>query len=216
MLGLFLPLIAGAQVVIGARNVIEDGAALASAILQAGVTVMQATPATWRMLLAADWQPQSRIKALCGGEPLPMDLAGDLLQRVGALWNMYGPTETTIWSTCQMITNPNDVAIGRPIANTNAYVLDRQLRPVPLGVTGELYIGGAGVARGYRGRPELTEERFIVDPFVNDGGSRMYRTGDWARRNPSSVRTIVSPESRTMNSRRVPISTCGFNEHRQV
>ena len=143
-------------------------------------TVMQATPALWRALVAAGWSGSANLKILCGGEALPPDLAQALLPRCAELWNMYGPTETTIWSTIERIaTVASGVGIGQPIANTQVYVLDAHRQLVPPGLVGELYIGGDGVARGYRRRPELTSERFVPSPFVPD--ARLYRTGDLAR-----------------------------------
>jgi thioesterase domain-containing protein/acyl carrier protein len=122
------------------------------------------------------------MKALCGGEALPVALADELVSRGLELWNMYGPTETTIWSTCTRITTQGEqIKIGRPIANTRLYILDEAMNPVPVGAEGELWIGGEGLARGYRGRPDLTEERFVADPFVDTPGARMYKTGDLAR-----------------------------------
>jgi thioesterase domain-containing protein/acyl carrier protein len=143
---------------------------------------MQATPATWRMLIEAGWLGSDRLTILCGGEALPQDLVGALLDRSASLWNMYGPTETTIWSTIEKIQRADqEISIGRPIANTDIYILDQFLQPVPVGVSGELYIGGHGVARGYRGRAELTKERFVSHPFSTEPGARLYRTGDVAR-----------------------------------
>jgi acyl-coenzyme A synthetase/AMP-(fatty) acid ligase len=145
--------------------------------------VLQATPATWRLLLETGWAGKADLRILCGGEALPRDLADRLVERGSAVWNMYGPTETTIWSAVWRV-RPGDgpVLIGHPIANTQLHVLDDRHEPVPLGVVGELYIGGVGVARGYRGRPDLTAERFLEDPFAGAPGARMYRTGDLARR----------------------------------
>ncbi|WP_374586473.1 amino acid adenylation domain-containing protein, partial [Pseudoduganella sp.] len=183
-LELYLPLAVGARVVLASRATASDAGALAQAIDAHGITVMQATPATWRMLLAGGWQGARGLKVLCGGEALPADLSAQLRAVVGELWNVYGPTETTIWSTCRRVDGAcSGVAepIGRPIANTQVYVLDAQLQPVPLGAAGELYIGGLGVARGYLDRPELTAERFVRDPFSSDAGARMYKTGDLAR-----------------------------------
>lgn len=175
-LELLLPLTVGATVILASREAATDGAALAELLERA--TVLQATPATYRMLLESEWKG-GPLKALCGGEALPPSLAEALLGRVRELWNMYGPTETTIWSTCARIEDPGAITIGKPIANTRVYVLDARMRPVPIGVTGDLYIAGDGVALGYHDRPELTEERFLADAFRP--GARMYRTGDRAR-----------------------------------
>jgi amino acid adenylation domain-containing protein len=180
VLELFLPLVVGAQVDIVARATAMDGAALRSRIEQAGITVMQATPSTWRLLLDAGWPGGQGFVALVGGEAVPRDLVNALAARAGSVWNMYGPTETTIWSCIHPLTaSEGPVLIGRPIANTRALVLDRRLSPLPIGVPGELYLGGAGLARGYLGRPELTRERFIDDPFIV--GERLYGTGDLCR-----------------------------------
>jgi len=182
VLELFLPLITGAQVILASQDVAHDGRRLADYLAACGATLMQATPATWRMLIAAGWEGTSQLKALCGGEALPADLAQQLLQRVGSLWNMYGPTETTVWSTVERVTSAAEpILIGRPIANTQLYLLDAHRQPVPTGVVGELYIGGEGVARGYLNRPDLTAERFVPDPFSNQPWARLYRTGDLAR-----------------------------------
>lgn len=181
-LEIFLPLIVGARLVVASQEAIADGAALAELLAQTHATVMQATPITWRLLLAAGWQGDPRLDILCGGEALPLDLAQQLLPKCASLWNMYGPTETTIWSSCARIT-PQDqaISIGRPIANTQMYVLDPEQHLVAIGVPGELYIGGAGLARGYLHRPELTAERFIRHPFERGTEARLYRTGDLAR-----------------------------------
>lgn len=180
-LELFLPLIAGARVVIAPRDVTRNPDLLAAAIEENGITSMQATPATWQMLLQHGWKGRTGLKILSGGEPLSRDLANALLDRAGSLWNMYGPTETTVWSTVSEIGRGDQViTIGSPIANTTTYVVDENMQPVPLGVAGELYIGGAGLARGYHNRPELTREKFVPNPF-GDAGSRLYRTGDVAR-----------------------------------
>jgi non-ribosomal peptide synthetase component F len=141
---------------------------------------MQATPATWRLLLAAGWEGAPGFRVLCGGEALPADLADALAQR-GTLFNLYGPTETTIWSTCHRVSPGGPVLIGHPLANQQVHVLDGLGQRVPLGVPGELYIGGDGVSRGYLNRPDLTAERFVPDPFRGVPGARMYRTGDVVR-----------------------------------
>ena len=144
------------------------------------VTTMQATPTTWRMLIDAGWPGRRGLKVLCGGEGLPALLAEELLERDVELWNMYGPTETTIWSTTQRLMPGEPLTIGRPIGNTTLYILDAELQPTPVGVPGELHIGGSGLARGYRGRPDLTAERFIAHPFDAPPGARIYKTGDLA------------------------------------
>lgn len=178
-LELFLPLTTGAHVVLLSRDCVLDGKVLATHIEKASATVMQATPATWHLLLEAGWQGKSAVKILCGGEALTRDLANRLLHKGAGVWNLYGPTETTIWSTLwQVEAGDGPVSIGRPIANTQVYVLDAALAPVPVGVTGDIYIGGAGVAHGYLHRPELTTERFIPDPFSSQAGQRLYKTGD--------------------------------------
>jgi len=181
VLELFLPLTAGASVVVASREVAADGNKLLETLQEAGITIMQATPASWSLLLTAGWDGTPPIKVLCGGEAMLPDLAFELLKRGESVWNLYGPTETTIWSTCYELSDPDGpVLIGRPIANTQVYVLDCHGQPVPNGVTGELYIGGVGVTRGYLQRPELTTERFVPDIFAG-GDSRLYRTGDLAR-----------------------------------
>lgn len=181
-LELFLPLIVGARIIMAGRDVVANGAALVELLESSRATVMQATPVTWRILLATGWQGNPRLKILCGGEALPRELARQLLAKVGSLWNMYGPTETTIWSTvCQIEPTDETMSIGYPIANTTIYLLDTHLQPVPDGVPGELYIGGDGLARGYLNRPELTGERFIPHPFSDEPGARLYKTGDLAR-----------------------------------
>ncbi|HEY0607316.1 MAG TPA: amino acid adenylation domain-containing protein, partial [Herpetosiphonaceae bacterium] len=181
-LELFLPLIVGAQVVIAPREIVTDGQQLAHLIAAEAITVMQATPATWRMLLHAGWEGQPGLKILCGGEPLPRALADELLAGGMQLVNMYGPTETTIWSSLAAIEPADDrIPIGGPIANTQLYVLDRQLQLLPIGVPGELFIGGDGLARGYHNRSDLTAEKFVPNPFSVNPGARMYRTGDLMR-----------------------------------
>lgn len=181
-LELYLPLSVGARIVLVSREEASDPTSLADRLTTSGATVMQATPATWRMLLAAGWHEGSRLKILCGGEALPQELASELFGTGAELWNLYGPTETTIWSTVFNITKKDGpVLIGRPIANTQVYILDAHLQPVPIGVVGELFIGGEGLARGYLNRPELTAERFIPNPFGRVPGTRLYRTGDLVR-----------------------------------
>ena len=180
-LALYLPLTCSAQVILATADQAADPRQLAMLIDDASVTVMQATPATWRMLLESGWQPPARLRMLCGGEALAPDLARRLRATGATLWNMYGPTETTIWSSVDEV-DDGPITIGRPIANTQFYVLDPLQQVVPVGVTGELYIGGTGLARGYHARPALTAERFPTDPFHPD--ARLYRTGDLARYRP--------------------------------
>jgi len=180
VLELLLPLSVGARTVLASREDATDGAALAGLIARHGVTAMQATPSTWRLLIESGWGPSPGLKALIGGEGLPPDLAGPLLERCGELWNMYGPTETTVWSSCWRVEHPRrGIRIGRPIANTHIQILDQRLQPCPIGVPGEICIGGEGVALGYHRRPELNAERFIADP--ERPGGRLYRTGDRGR-----------------------------------
>lgn len=179
---LFSPLLHGARLVLVRRDEAWDGPRLAQRLASSGATVMQGTPATWRLLLEAGWRGQPGLKILCGGEAWPRELANELLRRAGAVWNGYGPTETTICSTLwQVQPGEGPLSIGRPLANTRTYVLASGMEPVPIGVPGELYIGGAGVARGYWRRPELTMERFVPDPFSGEIGARLYRTGDLVR-----------------------------------
>jgi acyl-CoA synthetase (AMP-forming)/AMP-acid ligase II/acyl carrier protein len=182
VLELLLPLAVGAQVVLASRDEALDGQALKALIERHGVNVMQATPATWRMLIGAGWMGSPQFRALIGGEGLPPDLASQLLARTGELWNMYGPTETTVWSTCWRVEEPaRSISIGRPIANTQIHVLDERLQPCPIGVPGELWIGGDGVTLGYWNRPELTAKCFVADPYSKAPGASMYRTGDRGR-----------------------------------
>jgi thioesterase domain-containing protein len=182
VLEIFLPLVSGACVVIAPSETVSDGWALAELINQCGATVLQATPSTLRMLLDAGWLGNSRLKILCGGESWTADLAKQLLTRCASLWNVYGPTETTVWSAVAKVEADRPVVIGSPIAKTRLYVLDDALQLVPVGVLGELYIGGDGLARGYLHQPTLTRERFVPDPFGGKPEARMYRTGDSVRR----------------------------------
>ena len=188
-LELFLPLIVGAQVVIAQAEEVGDGNALLRLLRTHRITVMQATPVTWQILLAAGWQGDPPLKMLCGGEALSRRLADQLLAQGGELWNLYGPTETTVWSSALRVQPGLDaVPIGPPIANTQFYVMDAQAQILPLGVPGELYIGGDGVALGYLHRPELSAERFVEDRVRHQPGARLYRTGDRVRlRVPGSL-----------------------------
>ncbi|WP_332875351.1 amino acid adenylation domain-containing protein, partial [Pseudomonas uvaldensis] len=184
-LELYLPLVCGAQVVLASREQGRDGHLLARMIAASAITVAQATPTSWRMLLEAGWQGAPGLVVLCGGEALPADLGQRVAERVKTLFNVYGPTETTIWSSATQVqaqgAGSGQVSIGRPIANTRFYLLDAQGRPVPVGVAAEIHIGGAGVARGYMNRDDLTRERFLDDPFCAEAKARMYRTGDIGR-----------------------------------
>ncbi|WP_394541492.1 amino acid adenylation domain-containing protein [Lysobacter enzymogenes] len=189
-LELYLPLICGARTVVADHDDAMDPARLSALLADHSIGFMQATPATWSALLAAQWPGSPTLAALCGGEPMPPSFRTGLRGRCGSLWNLYGPTETTVWSSCFRVeadgaeTLAASVPIGRPIANTRMYVLDPQGRPMPLGAVGELHIGGDGVARGYLNRAETTAERFLPDPFAADPAARMYRTGDLARQSP--------------------------------
>ncbi len=182
VLEIFLPLVVGARVVLLSREDSMDGRKVAATIDAAEITMMQATPSTWRLLLEAGWAGNKQLKILSGGEAISRDLAAQLLSKSAAVWNMYGPTETTIWSTVYQITGAEQqISIGKPIANTETYILDAQLQPVPIGIPGELYIGGAGLARGYWHQPALTTAKFIPHPFSGDPTARIYQTGDLAR-----------------------------------
>ncbi len=185
VLELQLPLAVGATIVLATRDEAMDGAALRGLLERHRATTMQATPVTWRLLLEAGWADRpggTPFKALVGGEALPADLAEQLISARAQVWNMYGPTETTVWSTCARITGIADgITIGRPIANTVVRILDARNGVCPIGVPGELCIGGAGVALGYWNRPELTAEKFVADPFSRAAGATLYRTGDRAR-----------------------------------
>jgi amino acid adenylation domain-containing protein len=180
-LELWLPLTTGARVVIASREEAADGTRLAQRLIDSEATIMQATPVTWRMLLQAGWQGRPLKKILCGGEALAPDLAEQLAALGVEVWNMYGPTETTIWSAVCRVRQGQRVVLGRPIANTSFHIVDARLQPAPIGVPGELLIGGDGLARGYLNRPELTAEKFIPNPFRPGPDSRLYRTGDLAR-----------------------------------
>lgn len=182
-LELYLPLIRGSRVILASRADTASPDALAGLINTHGVNVMQATPATWQMLVDNDWQVTSSLKVLCGGEALSLALKDKLLSQPSIeLWNMYGPTETTVWSAVKQIKPEETVVnIGPGIANTQLYVLGENLEVCPLNVPGELHIGGDGLARGYLNRPELTAERFIKNPLGRQPGGRLYKTGDLVR-----------------------------------
>ncbi len=178
-LELFLPLIAGAEVVITENEEARDGRILLDLIEREKITMMQATPATWKMMINSSWKKHFPLKVLCGGEALPQDLAKELLSRSNALWNMYGPTETTVWSLMKKITTPDlPITIGKPIHNTQVYILDENCHLLSPGNVGEIWIGGQGVAKGYLNRSELTNEKFITNDFEASKSDLLYRTGD--------------------------------------
>ncbi|MFH8477245.1 AMP-binding protein, partial [Streptomyces sp. NPDC018000] len=182
-LELFVPLVSGGVVVLASEEVSRDPAAVCGLLERESISVVQATPAWWRGVLAeAGTGLLSGVRALVGGEALPAEVAGGLVRSCASVVNVYGPTETTVWSTAHPLSAVSGkvVPVGGPIANTQVYVLDGGLRPVAPGVTGELYVAGAGVARGYWGRAGLSAERFVADPFGGPG-TRMYRTGDVVR-----------------------------------
>jgi amino acid adenylation domain-containing protein/thioester reductase-like protein len=193
VLELFLPLTVGARIILASRATASDGAQLSRLMAESGATFMQATPATWQLLLAIGWKGDRTLKILCGGEAMTRNLANQLLDRCASLWNMYGPTETTIWSALHQVNSSNDsVPIGHPIANTQIYLINQEfkrtndpLQLVPVGQPGEVYIGGDGLARGYLNRPEMNQERFIPDPFSSNPNARLYKTGDLARYLPN-------------------------------
>ncbi len=190
---LFLPLVTGATLVLAPADDARDPRAIARLLDEVGADLVQATPATWRMLCESGWVGRPGLRTVCGGEGYGAELATALLERVAEVWNFYGPTETTVWSVSTRldpdVTDP--LPMGRPIANTTCYILDEQRRPQPLGVPGELYIGGVGLARGYLGRPDLTDERFVADPFTEVGDGRMYRTGDLVRQREDGTLVFI-------------------------
>ncbi|MFI8386912.1 amino acid adenylation domain-containing protein [Streptomyces sp. NPDC085540] len=183
VLELFAPLTVGAQVVVAPRETVRDPDALGALLRASGATLMQATPSLWAALAGGGWPGLAGLRALSGGEALTQDLAERLLELTDEVWNLYGPTETTIWSTVGRVLPGEQVTVGHPVARTVCYVLDGQGRPVPRGATGELVIGGAGVSSGYWQRPDLTAAAFVPDP-VDPRGATVYRTGDLARHLP--------------------------------
>ncbi|HMD99889.1 MAG TPA: amino acid adenylation domain-containing protein, partial [Terriglobia bacterium] len=182
---LYLPLITGGRVVLASKETSVDGDRLKGRLAGSGATVFQATPSTYRLLLESGWQGSEGLRIQAAGEALAPELARALLKRGASVWNLYGPTETTVFSTaCRVTSAEGPISIGTPIANTQCYVLDPHLQPLPIGVAGELCIGGTGLARGYLNRPELTAEKFVHHPFSNEPGARLYKTGDLARYRP--------------------------------
>jgi amino acid adenylation domain-containing protein len=204
VLELILPLTVGARIAILPRADVVDPNRLLQAIDNVKPTVLQATPTSWKMLLAAGWKGAPGLKGLCGGEALSRALADQLLSRCSSLWNMYGPTETTVWSFVHEV-NADDrrpgVAIGTPIPNIEAYVLDASGELVAPGVIGELFIGGAGLSRGYFNGPELTAQKFVPNPFDASGSSRLYRTGDLVRRRRDGNLEFVARADRQVKIR---------------
>ena len=185
---IWLPWLVGAQTVVASRESAADGAQLRDMIERHDITFLQATPVTWRQLLEEGWTGKRDLQAVCTGEAMPPEVAARVLPLVGRLWNLYGPTETTIWSTGLQVRAPVErISIGLPVANTQCYILDDHRQPVPAGVTGELYIAGDGLARGYLKRPDLDADKFLPEPFSGRPGARMYRTGDLARYLPDGI-----------------------------
>ena len=180
-LELYLPLVVGARLVIADRASVAEPAKLVQIIHGRRISVMQATPATWRLLYASGYQGRRGLKVLCGGEALAQDLADWLTASFGEVWNVYGPTETTIWSARTRLPPNEPVHLGKAIENTRLYLLDQRRAPAPIGLPGELLIGGEGLARGYWRQPGLTADRFLPDPYSPEPGARMYRTGDLVR-----------------------------------
>lgn len=175
-------LCSGACIRVVSRAEASDGKRLAARLKEPGITILQATPASWQLLLAGGWRNDTGLKMICGGEALPQKMSHQLLAGNGPLWNVYGPTESTIWSSAYHFEAADSpIMIGRPIDNTSFYILDDHLQAVPVGVTGELYIGGVGLARGYLNRPDLTADRFIPNPYAAEAGERLYKTGDLCR-----------------------------------
>jgi amino acid adenylation domain-containing protein len=188
VLEIFLPLVSGARLAVVGRAAASDVESLITMIEKFGVTILQATPVTWDLLIGGGWSGKKGLRAICGGEALPALLADRILARVDELWNAYGPTETTIWSSIRRIRRPLGATsreavepIGLPVANTSIYIIDDHGQVAPMGVAGEIHIGGAGVSRGYLANAALTAERFVPDPFAANHGARMYRTGDFGR-----------------------------------
>ena len=185
-LELYLPLIAGAEIILIDQSTLKDGVSLINTIDEKDVSMMQATPSTWRLLIDAGWTGKNDLKILCGGEALSLELAKKLVSLGREVWNMYGPTETTIWSSIYKLEKDDElVSLGKPIANTRFYIVDKNINPVPLATEGELLIGGDGLSRGYFKRAGITSEKFIPDPFSSKAGEKLYKTGDLVRYLPN-------------------------------
>jgi non-ribosomal peptide synthetase component F/acyl carrier protein len=178
---LYLALVSGGRVVIGDKQLAANGEELAAVLREHGATIVHATPTTWKLLLECGFSGQG-LKRVIGAEPVPRELCTRLLEAYPSLYNFYGPTETTVWSAFHHFRSAGEpLVIGKPLANTQIYILDKQLQPVPIGVPGEIHIAGDGVSCGYLNRPELTGEKFIADPFSSRAGAKMYKTGDLGR-----------------------------------
>ena len=186
VLDLYLPLISGATLVLAHEDISKDGHLLLELLKEEGITMIQATPTSWQMLLDSGWKTPLPLRAICGAEPWSLSLAQDLLPRVSELWNMYGPTETTVWSMRKQISqNDQLISIGRPIANTQIYLLNEHNMLVRPGEIGEIVIGGDGVSKGYWKRPDLMIDKFIDNPFNTENKSQLYRTGDLGKLLPN-------------------------------
>ncbi len=189
---LVIPLTVGACILLVDRDTVRDGLRLRRLVDAEPVTIMQATPATWRMLLDVGWAGKPSMRIISTGEALPRELADRLMPLGRELWNLYGPTETTVYSAlCRVEPGSGPILVGRPVDNTRIHIVDRHMQPLPIGVPGELLIGGDGLAAGYRGRPDLTAEKFIADPFSAEPGARLYRTGDLAFWRPDGTIQVV-------------------------
>src|SRR6185436_14711391 len=204
VLELFMPLIVGAPTIVVDSATKKDPVLLGAAVTNAGGTVLQATPATWRMLVESGWAGVKGLKALCGGEALTVELSAQMRARVGEVWNVYGPTEGTVYATAEKVPDAADdgrltESIGRPIANTRIYILNAHGQPVPVGIAGEIHVGGVQVTRGYMNRPDLTAEKFVVDPF-GAPGERMYKTGDLGRGRPARSSSSAATISRSRSA----------------
>ena len=183
-LDMFLPLLVGARMVIATRDVVADGRRLAELIAECGGTFLDATPSTWRLLAESGWQGEKKLLCVTGGEMMPRDLAEHIAATCRGLWDCYAPCESTIYSTRYEFVPGGPLSVGVPLSNTRFHLLDRHGQPTPIGVPGDIHIGGDGLARGYHARPGLTAERFVADPFAKKKGERLYRTGDLARWSP--------------------------------
>ena len=179
-LELFLPLVTGGTIVLSTAEDARDPESLMTLIEKKKASVMQATPSTWKMMLACGWKNKEGLKILIGGEAIKEEIK-DALTKIGKVYNVYGPTETTIWSASKKLEANEKVLIGKPIANTSIFIIDEQMHLVPVGAMGEICIGGVGLARGYLNRPELTAQKFISDPFDNIPGIEDLQNGRYGQ-----------------------------------